>query len=66
MNSQKRRDLPTPGSPTTRDDLAVAGAGLLEGPAELLELGIAPDEPREPARRRGLKARARGPAPVSS
>jgi hypothetical protein len=42
MNSLISRDLPTPASPTMRP-LAVARIGLTEGPAQVLDLGVAAD-----------------------
>ena len=64
VNSQKRRDLPTPGSPTTATTWPCAApARLLQRPAELLQLGVAADELREPARGGGLQPRARGAGP---
>ncbi len=48
------------------DHLAVARLGPVEGAAELLQLGVAADEAREPPRGRGLEAGAAAPAPTSS
>ena len=58
VNSQKSRDLPTPGSPATRHELSLALAGLFQCVAELVHLDLAPHERREAARRLGLQARA--------
>jgi hypothetical protein len=41
-------------------DLAATGPGVVERLVKLLELRGAPDEPRQPPRRRGLEARADG------
>src|SRR4029450_11974110 len=41
-----------------RDHLPVSALGLLEGPAQLIELAVAADEAREPARGRRVQARS--------
>jgi len=48
-----------PGLAHDGDDLAVAGRGPAEDPAQLLDLGVAADEAREAAKRRSLQARPR-------
>ena len=53
--------LADPGLADHGHHLAVPGAGLLERLAELLEFGVAPDEPGEPAGGRRLEARAHRP-----
>ena len=40
------------------DELAVAGRGEVERAAKLGQLGVAADEPAEPARRRRIQSRA--------
>ena len=68
VNSQTRRDFPTPGSPTRATTLAVTRAGARQGPAEQLDLGVAADEPASaPRAAAAWKSEPRHPlAPVSS
>ena len=51
--------LAHPGLADDRHQLTAPGAGLLEGPAELLDLGVAADEARQAAGRGRLEARSR-------
>ena len=60
MSSQKRRDLPTPGSPTTATTLSVPQGRSVEGIPELLQLRVPADEAREAAPRCGFEAGAGG------
>ena len=55
--------LAHPGLAHDGDHLAVAGAGLVEHPAQVLDLGVAADEAREASERRGLQARPRRARP---
>ena len=66
MSSNVRRDLPTPGSPTTAATWPRPCRDLLDGAEELLDLGVPADERREPARNGGVKPRAHGADPGSS
>jgi len=45
------------------DHLSPARVGLAEDPAQVFDLGVAPDEAREPSEGRGLQARSRHPRP---
>ena len=56
MNSYTSRDLPTPASPDG-DDLATARTGLVEDPAQVLNLGVAVHEAGEAPEGRGLQTR---------
>ncbi len=51
--------LAHPGLAHDGDHLAVARIGLAQDPAQMLDLGVAPDEAREAAEHRGLEPRAR-------
>ena len=53
--------LAHPGLAHDGDHLAVASAGLAEDAAQVLDLGVAADEAREAAERRGLQPRPRCP-----
>ena len=64
MNSQKSRDFPTPGSPTSATT-AHGRTRLLERPAKRLQLGVAPNERRQ-ATRRSRPGGASAPARPSS
>ena len=55
--------MPTPGLADDRHDLPVAVAGELLGAAELLQLGVAADEARQPARGGRLEPRPRRARP---
>ena len=58
--------LAHPGLADDGDHLAVAGTGLTEDPAQVLDLGVAADEAREAAQGRRLQARARLSLPRSA
>ena len=53
--------MPTPGSPTTATTWPCPASRLLERLAELLQLGVAADEARQPPRGGRLQPRARRP-----
>ena len=57
MNSWMRRDLPTPGSPTSGHDLTMARISEIKCMPQLLDLFAASDETRQSVPRQRLKSR---------